>query len=322
MTIGSFNPAWNTVYKSRGTVNGEGYDLEIAYPFRSLKYPSNAGGQEWGVMITRKIPSEGAKYGHPHLDRGHPRLFSQAVPLTGVKPARRGSGLELIPSLTAIYQENEDDQLRPSLDARFGITPNIGIAGTLNPDFSQVEYDETPIALNQRFAFWFPERRQFFLDGTDNFADPHDMLYTRSIVEPTWGAKVSGREGPWTVGVLNAVDRSPSATVNENATPGFTEDDVDDAVAVDTAVRLRSDAFDGGAFGISWSDKRLYRDGGMTGLHQGAGVDVNIPLGNRWTGTASTFQSFTGPSVDAMAWGQENKAAIGRAGGKGTGFTL
>ena len=77
-----------------------GYTLEIALPFRSLKYATNGSVQDWGVILTRKIPGEGAKYGFPTLVRNHPAWFTQAATLR-VRPPLRGSGAEVIVGMTA-----------------------------------------------------------------------------------------------------------------------------------------------------------------------------------------------------------------------------
>lgn len=72
-----WNGSWDTAFRSRGRLTDDGYTLEIAWPWRSLKYPSGGEAQDWGLIVTRKIPSEGAKYAFPELERNHPRLFSQ-----------------------------------------------------------------------------------------------------------------------------------------------------------------------------------------------------------------------------------------------------
>jgi hypothetical protein len=322
---GDWNVAWDTLLKSRGTVTDDGYTLEIAFPWRSLKFPSErvAGGetQTWGLLVTRKIPGEGAKYGWPKQDRGAPRLFQRANHLVDVRPPRRGSGLELIPALTATTPfPRPDDQrpldvLRPSLDARFGITPDIGLAATLNPDFSQVESDVSDIRLNARFAFAFPERRPFFLDGIDWFQDAGDTLYTRSMNEPLYGVKISGREGPVSLGALQVLDRTPLASFNEARTPGFTPEDVDGAMASTSLVRTRIDAFDGGFAGLTLADKRLV---GRSGTHQLGGIDLNVPLGDRWIAQSALQHSLTGDAVERI-WGTRTWADVRRATGIGTG---
>ncbi len=328
---GQWEPSWSTLFKSRGVVDedGHGFTIEVAFPWRSLKYPSTDGEQTWGVMLTRKIPSEGAKYGYPHIERGHPRQFQQAASLMGVKPSNSGSGLELIPQVTAVQQGQRveptdslvyngfDEPLnavRPSIDARYGLTPNVTIAGTVNPDFSQVESDVTRIDLNQRFAFSYPERRPFFTEGGDFFRDQANTLYSRSIVEPIYGTKITGREGPVSVAVLHALDRSPLAAVHQFGSPSWGEDDITDDDLVATSVtRLRTDAFGGGYAGVTFADKRSL-DGDST--HNTGAVDASVPLGERWTATMMHNQSTTGG-----LWGMENRLGISRATGKKLGLS-
>ena len=269
---GEWNFFWNTVLVSEGHATDDGYEIEIAIPFRSLKYPTVDDAQDWGIILQRVTPQNGSKYAFPPLDRGHPQLFAQAATLQGVQPAPRGSGVEILPSFTAIQQWDRETTsqemtwdgidpwhktLRPSLDGRFGLGPTVGLTTTINPD-SQVEGDVTPIAINQRFAFYFPERRPFFLDGAEffsrgvssrfrrqtstipTFSRSLNTLYSRSIVEPVGGLKVTGRSGAWSIGVLNAVDQSPSQTVNEAPTPGFSDEEVDGKLAA-SVMRLKRD---------------------------------------------------------------------------------
>lgn len=339
---------WNTVLKTGGQVHEDGYTLEVGIPWRSLKYPRLDGDdpQTWGLIVTRKIPSEGAKYSYPVTQRGHPRLFTQATPLRGVRPAPRGSGVEIIPSLTLVQQASRDETsdelrwvdlrtdqdgaaerwlqvVRPSLDARLGITPNLGLAATLNPDFSQVDQDPTFIDLNQRFAFFLPERRPFFLDGTEYFADQSSTLYSRSIVDPLYGVKLSGRAGAWSLGALHALDRNPSPSVHERETPGFRSEDVEGAVALNDLVRARVDAFGDGYVGATVSDKRIVGEGGsLQGVNTTGAVDLRIPLDERWTLDARNHQSITGDGRGESMWGQEVGASIYRAGGIGLGTSL
>jgi hypothetical protein len=334
---GNWNPSWNTSFRSRGIAEGEGFTLEVAFPWRSLKYPRGVPEQTWGLILTRKIPSEGAKYGWPDIERNHPRMFTQAGTLTGVKPPPSGSGLELIPSLTVGHSwpseevdtrpalERTFDIVRPSLDARFGITPDVSLTGTVNPDFSQVESDVSDIRLNARFAFRFPETRPFFLDGSEFFRDRQDTLYTRSMEEPISGIKVAGREGGWSIGALNVLDRSPLPSVNENPTPGFEDADVADRWAVNTAARVAREAFGSGLVGLTLVDKRVVGSPDRSGAgasHQAAGTDAIIPLGGRWTLGGSTLQTLTGDGQQGPMWGQGNELGINRASGIGTGMAL
>lgn len=339
---------WNTVLRTGGQVHEDGFTLELGIPWRSLKYPKTDGdaAQTWGLILTRKIPSEGAKYSFPVTQRNHPRLFTQAAELPGVRPPPRGSGLEITPSITVIQQASrhpETDALewidlnpqtdgatgrwlrviRPSLDTRLGITPNMGLAATINPDFSQVDQDPTFIDLNQRFAFFYAERRPFFLDGSEYFADHNATFYSRSIVDPLYGVKLSGRAGPWSVGAVHGLDRNPYASVHERETPGFTEDDVADAWAATEVARMRVDAFGEGFIGGTFADKRIIgRDQTQRGSYTSLGADARVPLSERWNLDLRNQQSLTGDDPKALMWGQDVGFALNRASGIGWGTTL
>src|SRR5206468_5258440 len=78
-------------------------------------------------------------------------------------------------------------------DIRWGIRQNLTLNGTINPDFSQVEADVGQVLLNERFALFYPEKRPFFLDGLELFDSPNQLIYTRRIVAPTAGVKLTGK---------------------------------------------------------------------------------------------------------------------------------
>jgi hypothetical protein len=343
-TAGQWNVNWNAVLRSKGTVteDGRGYDLEVALPFRSIKYPSDARSQDWGLILTRKIPGEGAKYGWPRLVQGYPRLFTQAGKLRGVRPPKAGSGIELIPGVTGRVESTRPDTastptwsdfdpwfdvIRPFVDVRVGVSPNLALVGAINPDFSEVEEDISPVVLNNRFAFRFRERRPFFTEGDGFFTDRHETLYSRSIVQPLYGVKLAGREGPWSIGLLHAVDRSPEPTINENGTPGF--DDVDGRWAVDSLIRIRRDLPGAGFFGITFADKHMVNEGftpnrdslGDYAGHDMLGLDLVVPLPDRWQLDAGHAQSWTA-SDTARLGGSLSSVRIRRPPGRGFGGSL
>ena len=337
---GSWNPNWDTAYRSKGRVTQDGYEIEIAFPWRSLKFPPVKEGetQTWGLIVTRKVPHLGAKFAYPDITRNRPLLFSEEADLDGVRPPTRGSGLELIPSLTAtqIWLPEEDprpfeqldvdpwyEAFRPSLDVRWGITPDLGLAGTINPDFSQVESDLADVRLNARFAFRFTERRPFFLDGIDLFQDDVGTLYSRSVNQPLYGLKLSGREGPLSIGLLHALDQSPLPSVHEKGAEGFAPEDVENRWASNTLARLRLDAFRGGWVGVTATDKRILasptRTGGA-GAHNNLGADFGVPIGARWIAGGSSQASLLSPPETDPRFGFLQSAFIRRNSGIGTGF--
>lgn len=346
---GSWYGAWNTVVRSRGRVSDDGYVLEVAIPFRSLAYPRVAGSggvatQDWGLMVTRKLPEEGTKLAWPALVPNHPRLFSQAATLAGVRPPASGAGVELMPVLALKHASARPeagaplawqgptapvgDQIKPGVDLRVALTPDLGAAVTVNPDFSQVEGDILVVDLNQRFVINYAERRSFFLSGIEAFGDQPGTLVTRSIVEPAYGLKVSGRQGRFSLGLLHAMDLSPGPSTHEGGTPGFDADAVANRMAANSFLRTRWDILGNGYLGLTLANKAMVgapalvtpppARGGVatpppsTGGHsEVAVVDALVPLGPNWTAQAHTAGSLAGDQTDQLQ-GARAGASIAR----------
>lgn len=359
---GSWDVTWDTILRSAGRVteDGHGFELELAIPFRSLRYPTGGGPQDWRVMITRKVPSEGAKYGWPVMRRGHPRIFQQAATLRGVRPPARGSRVDLIPGLAARVEQAPGgpgsaaagpavtsgtpaeppplrwsdakpvtEVLRPFLDVRVGLTASTTLVGTVNPDFSQVESDITPVVLNRRFAFRFPEQRPFFTEGAADYADKADGFYTRRIVEPIAGLKLTGREGAWSFGLMHAIDRAPQGTLHERGTPGFGADETEGRWSLSTVIRVRRDLPHNGQIGMTWLDHRLVGAGlqpePLGSIARGSADNLTIdwvqPIGERWTWAAWHDQSLAGSAVERLG-GTGTGVSLDRARGRGVGVHL
>jgi len=119
------------------------------------------------------------------------------------------------------------------LSGRWGITPNVKLNATLNPDFSQVEADVAQLEVNERFALSYPEKRAFFLEGADLFQTPTRLVFTRSIVDPVGGVKLSGKEGKNVFGVFAASDRVTSLLIpaNQGSAQGLLQEEVHTGVA-------------------------------------------------------------------------------------------
>ncbi|MCK6522232.1 carbohydrate binding family 9 domain-containing protein [Myxococcota bacterium] len=325
---------WNTVLSAEATRHERGFTLEIAIPFRSLRYPDTGlDPQTWGLIVTRKVPSEGAKYSFPTLQRGHPQLFSQAARLTGLTPPPQRAQVELMPVLAARQHavRAEDGSLAwsgldpwhqsiwPALDARLALSAETRLAATIHPDFSQVEGDPSQLDLNQRFAFYFSERRPFFLEGVEAFTDPLDTLYTRRINAPAYGVKLAGRGGPVTFGALNAVDLAPIPSIHEEGTPGFSEAALDGQVTLNSFARGRVDVLDGGGLGFSVAEKHvLTPDGAANAV---GAMDLTLPFRESWfvSGAASGSTLF---AEKAQLSGASWATTLRRTPAVGPGFSV
>jgi hypothetical protein len=123
----------------------------------------------------------------------------------------QGRNFEVMPVLTGLKTSGEKFDPEPSLNLKYGITSNLTTDITLNPDFSQIEADIPQIDVNQRYTLYYPEKRPFFLEGKDYFDTPLELVYTRTITNPIWGAKLTGKIGKTTIGFLSAYDEDPGA---------------------------------------------------------------------------------------------------------------
>ncbi|MBL0173059.1 MAG: carbohydrate binding family 9 domain-containing protein [Gemmatimonadaceae bacterium] len=210
------------VWQSKGHLTDYGYEVELAIPFKSLRY--RAGDvQQWQLNVIRTVQASGHEETWAPALRANASFLAQSGHLSGLRNLRRGLTVDLIPTITSSAVGTSDvatsrwgySQSRPELggSARWGITSNLTLAGTANPDFSQVEADATQFQYDPRRAVFFPERRPFFLESQEQFTTPNQLIYTRRIVQPVAATKLTGKHQGFDIGVLSAVDsRDASAT--------------------------------------------------------------------------------------------------------------
>jgi hypothetical protein len=205
------------VFDSKGHLTDFGYEVEVRIPFKSLRYQSTPT-QDWGLHVVRRIQSTGHEDSWAPARRSAASFLAQAGTLVGLKELHRGLVMDLNPFVTAhVDGRPEDDAARwtynggtPDVgtNVRWGVTPNLTVNGTINPDFSQVESDATQFQIDPRQALFFPEKRPFFLDGIEFFNTPSNLVYSRRIVDPIAAVKVTGKVAGTTIAALSAVDAS------------------------------------------------------------------------------------------------------------------
>jgi hypothetical protein len=190
------------VFESKGRLVEGGYELEVRIPFKSLRY-QDASVQSWGIHILRRVQHSGFQDTWAPAVRANANFLAQSGSLDGLHDLKRGLVLEATPTMTARADRSptigngRDYQHKADLsgDVRWGIRQNLTLNGTINPDFSQVEADVGQVLLNERFALFYPEKRPFFLDGLELFDSPNQLIYTRQIVAPLGGVKLTGKLG-------------------------------------------------------------------------------------------------------------------------------
>jgi hypothetical protein len=225
--------SWDAIWRSAGRVTAEGYEVEIAIPFNQLRFPRTEAAQTWGFDVFRSWPrSVRHRIAAKWTDRNVACILCQADKLTGLSGMTPGRNLEFDPTVTGRRTDRRDAfpggplkngeaQGEVGLTARWGITPNLILNATVNPDFSQVEADVAQLDVNTRFALFFPEKRPFFLEGIDFFATPVNTVFTRTIVDPRGGLKLTGKSGANAYGVFVARDEVNNIVLPSNQGSDF-----------------------------------------------------------------------------------------------------
>ncbi len=233
------------VMESKGTLTEDGYAVEVAIPFKSLRYEAGTG-KLWGFNAARRIKRlDNESDSWMPVSRDKSGVLNQEGHLTGLEGISTERTLEIIPTLTlsesgrrvrtlSIAAVNADPTLQdPSrfvnkpvkadlgLNVKLGITPTVTLDFTVNPDFAQIEADQPVVVANQRFPIFFSEKRPFFLEGADIFQTPLQAVHTRTIIDPDYAVKLSGKQGHNSFGLLLASDNAPG---------DFTEEERNDPV--------------------------------------------------------------------------------------------
>jgi hypothetical protein len=214
------------VMESKGVLTEDGFIVEAAIPFKSLRYEAGKDKQ-WGLHIFRRI-----KWNNNELvswqrgDRSASGSLNRAGHITGLEEIATTRQIEIIPSFTVSQSSrrsqftfdpantggrfvNEGVRGDFGLTAKFSLTPTITLDFAYNPDFAQVEADAPVTTANQRFPIYFAEKRPFFLERIDIFQTPMNVVHTRTIVDPDIAAKITGRRGKNTFGIMYASDNAP-----------------------------------------------------------------------------------------------------------------
>jgi hypothetical protein len=200
-------------FDSRGRLTEGGYEVEIRIPFRSLRFKT-AETQNWGVHVIRRTQSTGHEDSWAPAARAASSFLAQAGRLEGLTGLERGLVLDVNPFVTTRVDGGSREGgwtyagRRPEFgtNVRWGITNNLALNATVNPDFSQVEADASQFTFDPRMSLFFPEKRPFFLEGLEQFATPNRLIYTRRIVAPLGAVRLAGKVRGLGIAALSAVD--------------------------------------------------------------------------------------------------------------------
>jgi hypothetical protein len=270
--------AWDAAWRSAAARADDGWSAEFAIPFTSIKYTSGKD-VTWGLNLarTRRRTLEFDTWSFPLDATGR---VSQAGSLQGLEIAPPAKRFQVIPYALGRVQQDADGEIQAGVDARFNVTTTTAVYGTLNPDFATIEADVETVNLT-RFEVSLPEKRQFFLEGNELYNQRIRTFYSRRIEDILAGAKVLGRQGPWTTSFLTTETDPIEDVGRANFTVG----------------RLQRDVFGRSSMAVMVDNRNL--DGRNNGS---ASFDTNLFFSRAWGMTAQMVHTWGDSTSGAQAF--------------------
>lgn len=319
----------DVVLESKGATTPDGYVVEAAIPFKSLRYEAGEG-KLWGIHVFRRVKRDANELtSWMPLKRDSSGTLIQEGKITGFESIVEERTLEVIPSLTISqnglrrpspspfgdpFQDSTKFVNKPigfdaGLTLKYSITPTITLDFAANPDFAQVEADALVVTANQRFPIFFPEKRPFFLEGIDIFQTPLQVVNTRTIVDPDVAVKISGKQGRTAFGLMLASDAAPGNFTEEEREDPFLRPFIEpfvDKNAYVGVLRARRDIGQEsnlGFFATTYNFPQQHNDlGGFDGRFK---LDSKTVLSFQTLAT-TTRGFFYDPNTDSSSYGTGN----------------
>jgi hypothetical protein len=312
----NINGNWDAILDAAGRRHSEGWTLELAIPFNQLRFKESSS-MTWGVNFGRNILYKHLSAQWAPIPRSEsymgtyrPRYQGRLVGLDGIRPSAH---LDFVPYvLGGLSQEDGNDwdtrtESGIGIDVKYGITSNLTLDLTTNTDFAQVEADQEEVNLD-RFDLYFPEKRDFFLEGSGlfdfgvgsgGFGPPRmSLFYSRRIgiegnarARILGGGKLTGKVGGTTVALLNLTDEAVADVPKTNF----------------TVLRVQQDILTRSTAGFILTSRQT----GFGGQYaRNAGVDLTLRPKARWQIRALTAGSFSpDESKSDVTWYLSNQYA-------------
>jgi len=278
--------SWDAVWQSDGQLTPDGFVVRMTIPFRSLRFP-RASVQTWGVALARVIRRGNEEAYWPFITKRVQGLVPQFAELQGLANISPPRNVQVNPYGTvararvldkdAAARVTEGDQ-RAGFDAKMVLRDAITLDGTVNPDFSQVETDDPQVTVNQRFEVFFPEKRPFFIENSGYFQTPINLFFSRRIVDPGGGVRLTGKAGRWSLGAIAINDREPGRVPAPDPLAG--------SRANVGAFRVQHELGDESTIGALVTGRELQGNYARV-----ASLDTRLKLGRTWAATGQVMRS-------------------------------
>lgn len=298
----TFDTVWHTTSK----MNNQGYMVMIEIPFKSLRFKQQPQ-LSWGVILIRVIPRNSEHSFFPPNSNRIQGMLTKEGTISGLEEISPSHNIQFIPytSVGAFRSLDERDPVadrftgkhvepKAGLDSKMVIKDSLVLDATVNPDFGQIESDDPQVTVNQRFEVFFPEKRPFFQENSNFFQTPLQLVFTRRIVDPLYGIRLTGKEGPWAVGAMLADDRSPGKSVIDT-------DPLSGGSAYFGVLRVNRELGKNNSIGFIYTDRELHTNPNsfctaqlcIVGFNRIGGIDTQIRINQNWQFNAQAVTSET-----------------------------
>ncbi len=291
-----FDASFDALWYSKGQLTPQGFVVWVAIPFKSLRF-SNEPKQVWRILLNRDIPRNNEASFWPSFTSRISGFINQAVPMYGLQDISPGRNVQFIPyaafrSFRALdpghataepFFASRRAEFNGGVDGKIVFKDSLVLDLTVNPDFSQVESDEPQLQTSERFEIFFPEKRPFFIENSAYFRTPINLLFTRRIADPQFGARLTGKIGRTAIGILVADDEAPGKR------PSLASEL--DKRALFSVVRMNREIFGLSTVGLIFTNREF-----AGGYNRVGGADTRVRFGSNWT---TTFQAVTSGSRDS-----------------------
>jgi hypothetical protein len=298
--------SFDTVWHTTGKLTGNGYMVMVEIPFKSLRFKPQPS-LSWGVILIRVIPRNSEHSFFPPNSNRIQGMLTKEGTIDGLKEISPSHNLQFIPytSVGAFRALDERDpagdrftgkhvEPKAGLDAKAVIKDSLVLDATLNPDFGQIESDDPQVTVNQRFEVFFPEKRPFFQENSNYFQTPLQLVFTRRIVDPLYGIRLTGKEGPWAIGAMLADDRSPGRSV-------INTDPLSGQSAYFGVLRVNREVGKNNSIGFVYTDRELHTAPNTfcssvrceVGFNRVGGMDAQFKINQNWRMNAQAVTSET-----------------------------
>jgi hypothetical protein len=304
-SINGEDAGFDLTWHSAASITDSGYQVEMAIPFSSMRFP-NREAQVWKMDFWRNHPRDSQRqYSWAAYNQEDQCWVCQWGTASGIMNVKPGKGLEILPSLVGSQSgqlsdpsdpnsrfENQDADAQLSLGGKYPLSSDVTLEASYNPDFSQIEADAAQIDVNSTISLLYPERRPFFQEGSDIFRTLFNSFYTRTVNDPQFAAKLTGRVNRYSIGFMSAYDENTPYIIPLQERSVL----INSGHSAVHALRGTRSFSGNNQVGFIITDRRFEDDGYGTVV----GVDGDIRLSAKYSVIGQLIMSYTREPTDSV----------------------